>query len=421
MDTITGKTESILVIEAPPRHGKSEYVSKYLTSWYLGRWPDRRVILTSYEANFARSWGRKSRDVLREVGGELFGIRVSEEQHAAVDWEIEAHGGGMVTSGVGGPLTGRGANLLIIDDPIKNAEEAVSQVYRDKQWDWWQSTADTRLEPGAVVVVIATRWHPDDLSGRLLAASASGEGSRVRRIHLPAVAEANDELGRSEGEPLWPERFDSAALEKKKRGRDLYWWLSMYQQRPSRHTDSAWPDSYFDDALWSSTWPERFESSAIAIDPSRGRARGDYSAIVFCGLAHGKLWVWSDIRRRPEEQIVTDGIEANEMFRPMSFGVESNSFQSLLEPLFAHECERRGVIMPPLDLIHNGESKEEIRIRRLGPYLRSGTLRFDAGCPSNQILVQQLKEFPLGDHDDGPDALEMSIRLLNHLCAGATA
>jgi len=165
----------VLLIEAPPRHGKSEFISKYFPAWYLGMYPENRVMLTSYEANFARSWGRKARNVLDEFGKDWFNVTVSTEQKSAVDWETN-HGGGMVTAGVGGALTGRGANLLIIDDPIKNAEEAISETIRDKQWDWWQSTASTRLEPGGIVVVMATRWHKDDLIGKLLPAAESGEG-----------------------------------------------------------------------------------------------------------------------------------------------------------------------------------------------------------------------------------------------------
>ena len=138
-----------LVISMPPQHGKSELCSKYLPAWYLGSYPDRRVILIGYEADFAASWGRKARDVL-ERNGHYFGVGVSSRSSAAARWDLECRDGGMVTAEVVGPITGKGAHLLIVDDPIKNDEEARSPGHRQKQWEWWQSVATTRLRPPRV-------------------------------------------------------------------------------------------------------------------------------------------------------------------------------------------------------------------------------------------------------------------------------
>ena len=190
----------------PPRHGKSELCSVYLPAWYLGTHPERRVILAGHEADFAASWGRRVRDVLEEHGRQLFGARVRADSAAANRWDLVGHAGGMVTAGVGGTITGRGADLLVIDDPHKSAEETGSVTYRERVWDWYRAVARTRLEPGAGVVVVQTRWHEDDLAGRLLA-DAESEGDRWQVLSLPAVAEDDDPLGRSVGDPLWPERF----------------------------------------------------------------------------------------------------------------------------------------------------------------------------------------------------------------------
>ncbi len=178
----------ILLISAPPRHGKSTLVSEYLPAWFLGTFPERRVILTSYEADFAASWGAKTRGLLEAHGRSLYGIRVDERSRSAARWDLARKQGGVITPGVGGPITGRGAHLLVIDDPIKNAEQSQSPTIRAKQWDWWLSTARTRLEPGAVVVVVMTRWHQGDLGGKLLQASQEG-GDPVREIRFPALAE----------------------------------------------------------------------------------------------------------------------------------------------------------------------------------------------------------------------------------------
>ena len=222
-ETIVGRSPKVLLIEAPPRHGKSELVSKYLPAWFLGTFPDRRVMLTSYEAGFARSWGRRVQEVFERWGPRYFGVRLNRRVRAASEWTIEGHEGGMFTAGVGGPLTGKGADLLIIDDPVKNSQTGLSETLREGQWDWWQSTASTRLEPGGTVILIGTRWHEYDLAGRLLESEKNG-GWPVRRLRLPALAEVPDALGRAEGEALWPERWPRSVLEERARASDPYWW-----------------------------------------------------------------------------------------------------------------------------------------------------------------------------------------------------
>lgn len=152
LDVAAGRCKR-LIVTMPPRHGKSEFISKYFPAWYLGINPDARVILTSYESSFAASWGRKARDLMVD-NQKLFGIQIAQDSASVQDWNIEKRMGGMNTAGVGGPCTGKGASVFIIDDPIKNNEEAMSEVIRDKAWDWYKSTAYTRLEPDGVMVVI---------------------------------------------------------------------------------------------------------------------------------------------------------------------------------------------------------------------------------------------------------------------------
>lgn len=225
-----------LIVSMPPQHGKSELVSRYAPAWLLGRFPDRRVILASYEAGFARTWGRKARDLLEEHGPALFGVTVADGSSAAHDWEIAGRQGGMVTAGVGGAITGRGAQLLIVDDPVKNQQEAASQVIRDRAWDWWLSTARTRLRRGAAVVLVMTRWNEDDLAGRMLQHASQG-GDEWAVLELPALAQPSDGqerdlLGRVAGEPLCPALHDLSELEQTRRSVGAYFWAAMYQQQP---------------------------------------------------------------------------------------------------------------------------------------------------------------------------------------------
>ena len=215
-----------LIVTVPPRHGKSELVSHWLPVWYLANWPSRRVMLASYEATFAASWGRKVRNTLLQ--NPVIGVRLAQDSASQAIWET-TESGGMVTAGVGGPITGRGADLLLIDDPIKNAQEAASPVVRESIWDWWQRVARPRLEPGAAVVVMMARWHQDDPVGRLLREGAE----RWQVVDLPALAEVGDVLGRQVGEPLWPERYPLSALLALQREVGPEAWAALYQQRPT--------------------------------------------------------------------------------------------------------------------------------------------------------------------------------------------
>lgn len=219
-----------LIIEIPVRHGKSELVSHYFPAWWLGQKPRDQVMLCSYNDNFARGWGRKARDTLSEVGPRVFGVAVAEQPAAADYWFVSQYGGVMAAAGVGGAITGKGADLLLIDDPVKNAEEANSEVYRDKVWDWWSSTAKTRLQPGGKVILVMARWHEDDLSGRIQASQGSMEPWTVLR--LPALAEADDPMGRAEGDALCPEMWPKNVLEGV-RAENPYVFAALYQQSPA--------------------------------------------------------------------------------------------------------------------------------------------------------------------------------------------
>lgn len=146
------------------------------------------MILASYEAEFAAEWGRKVRDIVEEDGKRLFGINLRQDSKAADHWMIASHGGGMQTCGVGGALTGKGADILLIDDPFKNAEEANSELIRTKKFDWFTTAAYTRLEPNGAIILVNTRWHELDIAGRLMVQMAEG-GEQWTLLHLPALSD----------------------------------------------------------------------------------------------------------------------------------------------------------------------------------------------------------------------------------------
>jgi hypothetical protein len=227
-----------LMVYMPPRHGKSMLASRILPAYFLSRHPDRWVGLNSYSADLARTFSRSARDHYIALGGQ-----VRDDAGAVTHWET-VQGGGMWAAGAGGPITGKGFHLGLIDDPLKNAEEASSEVIREKQKEWYRSTFATREEPGGAIVVTMTRWDEDDLAGWLLSEEAGedgGEGWHI--IHLPAIADAEliaqwpegctvEPDWRSPGEALCPERYPLATLERLRRRVGEYYWLSLYQQVP---------------------------------------------------------------------------------------------------------------------------------------------------------------------------------------------
>lgn len=419
LEHLQGQTGTdTLIVEGPPRHGKTELFGKWLPAWHLGRYPDVNVALISYGAAIAKAAGRKARQIMGQFGPSWWDVGINPGVRSTTEWQT-THGGYMRTAGVNGPLTGFGFGLIVVDDFLKNAEKALSERNRDAQWDWWQSTVVNRLEPGAKIIIMATRWHDDDLIGRLTK-QAEEKGEPVAVLRLPAVAEDEDPLGRDLGEALWPERWPIEALRRIERKVERFWWLAQYQQRPSRHSSTEWPDQYFEAILAEpGEWPaEPFELGAIGCDPSKGTGAraGDYFATVYGGLLRGTIWVDAVLdRNRDASNIVAKCVEwCFDGDHPTdALGLEANAFQDLLAPEFDRQCSERNLPPLPIHLIHN-TAKKELRISRWGPYLNRKKIRI-RNTTGGRLLLEQLKDFPMGDHDDGPDAGEIMLRLLRHL------
>tara|TARA_R110002020_G_scaffold1690_5_gene7693 strand:- start:6901 stop:8631 length:1731 start_codon:yes stop_codon:yes gene_type:complete len=232
-----------IAISMPPRHGKSYLVSEHLPAWFLSNYPKYSVLLASYEATFAANWGGKVRDHI--VDHPEFGIEVTGGRGAAkMMFDLEATRGFMKCAGVGGPLTGSGGQLIVVDDPIKNDEEAMSAIIRERAENWWHSTLYSRREPWddgtpARVVLMATRWHEDDLNGKLVPDNPKS-GDRWCKINLMAVFTPNDDepsdlLGRDPGQALCPDRFTAQDLLEIRDGsvKGAVWFEALYQGHPA--------------------------------------------------------------------------------------------------------------------------------------------------------------------------------------------
>jgi predicted phage terminase large subunit-like protein len=418
---IAARRVTRLIVEVPIRHGKSELVSRYTPAWWLGRFPDDQVMLAAYEAEFARSWGRKARDVLAEFGPQVFGISVADMPASADWWHVEDHEGVMVTAGVGGALTGKGADLLIIDDPVKNAEQAHSAVYRDKTWDWWQSTARSRLQPGGRVVVVMARWHEDDLAGRLIATQDESEPWTV--LQLPAVAEADDPMGRQVGEALCPEMFDEDALARTRRELGTYWFSALLQQKPSpaegllfkRGDFRTWSKNGTIYTLKDAEYTRHIEEGTLRFfqtcdAAASDKTTADYSVCTTFALTPEKDLLVIDVDRQKFETLDVPGFfkRANDAKRNPVMWFET--FGAGRAPY--KELGRSGYPVKEL-LVEQGTRNDKIAraMPAVAAYERHQVFHPE-GRPWLGSFEDELTAFPNATHDDMVDTVSYGVRLV---------
>jgi predicted phage terminase large subunit-like protein len=271
-----------------PRHGKSYLCSERYPAYHLGRNPRSKVMIVAYGASLAEGFSRKARDLVASPQWPFTETRVSSDHSGVASWST-TRGGEVFAAGFGGSLSGKGSSLLVVDDPIKNPEEANSQLHRDKTWDFYGGAVRTRLERNASQLVMLTRWHEDDLAGRIL---SSGEAKRWHVLTLPALAIENDALGRAPGEKLWPEgpelpRPSDGVISTRQ-------FAALYQQSPTPAEGDLFKRAWFDRRYSSLPTMKR---AAIYIDGAwKEGVQHDRSAIALWGT-DGKDYyvidVWS--------------------------------------------------------------------------------------------------------------------------------
>ena len=406
-----------LMIEMPPRHAKSTTVDELFIPYWLLISPDERCVLASYEANFARTWGRKARLVVREIGPSYYGLDVKRDTDAAFDWEIEGHRGGMFTTGIGGPITGRGFNLGVIDDPVKNQEEAQSEVIQERNYDWYRSVWSTRREPDAVEVLIQTRWHEADLAGRLL----DEEPHEWVRVTLPALAEEGDLLGREMDEPLWPERYDFEALMdirygkqdpggQRRGGIGSYFWSALYQQRPTP----------LEGGMFRRDWWKRYAVLPAAATRGYGfldtiqvdKPTSDFYALSTWRTDGAKYYV-TDCRRLrgtwPEmRQVIADWYaKENVPLVVEETPAGTPQIQSLEEmSRLQYQGKRTG---PPIIRFKIEGKSKVARAMVYAPYVEAGLVYLPNQAAWVSDWVEEHAAFPNGAHDDMVDTGSMAM------------
>lgn len=402
-----------LLVTMPPRHGKSELCSHWFPAWALALDPADKVILASYEAEFAASWGRKVRRSVQEHYP-IIGARIVEDSRAAHRWET-THGGGMTTAGVGGPITGKGAPILICDDPIKNAEEANSKVIRDNLWEWWTTTFLTRLEKDhrgnePVLVLILTRWHEDDIAGRLMAAP---EFKFWRHIDLPAFAGPNDALGRPEGAALWPEKFDEVALEGQRARIGTRAFTALYQQQPAPPEGAAIQRTWwrwYDDHDCPKT--EAFEQIIQSWDPTfKAADSSDFVAGGVIGRIHNRFYLLDAVHRRMNGPDTLKAIKAVDEQWPTARWclIEDTASGSMICDILERE---RGHVNRVKTRGRSKESRLHWGINSVAAIIERGLVYLPRGRPWAAKLVDEAATFPHGQHDDLIDMLVQGIEYL---------
>ena len=290
-DVAAGKSPRLMLF-MPPRHGKSEIVSRRFPVWHMGHNPHHEIILASYGADLAATMSLSARQAARD-SAEWWPSLVPGEKWTSEEWSLKA-GGIFRSTGVRGPTTGKGAHIAIIDDPVKDAEEAGSPTIKARNLEWYQSTLYTRLAPGGGVLILMTRWAEDDLAGKLLEAQKSG-GDVWQVVNYPAIAE-QDEPHRKAGEALHPERRDIAELNRIKANLSGYWWAALYQQRPTPSEGSIFKREWFNQRY---TALPTLDDTIISCDLTFKNSDGaDYVVLQVWGRKGPDVYLIDQVRAR---------------------------------------------------------------------------------------------------------------------------
>jgi predicted phage terminase large subunit-like protein len=432
LDLLCRKLEAVergeikrLIVTMPPRHGKSEVISKHFPAWYLGLHPDREIILTSYAAEIAQDFSRIARDTFQEFSQELFDTSLSKDSSAVNRWGIAKHRGGLTAVGVMGPLTGRGGSVIIVDDPFKGEEDSHSPARRKKVINWYQSTLRTRLAPGGAIILIQTRWHKEDLAGYLIAEMEKADGEKWEILNLPAIAEENDVIGRAPGEALWPERFPLEALLKTKKAVHEYWWSCLYMQTPGDPEGGKFKRQYFryyektDDGeyyvLHGPDGDHRVHTSNVTIfqtcDPATStKESADFFVLGTWAITQNKELLLLDIiRERMESPDQPDLFENGfRRWKPVQQGVEVAGLgKSLYQTLI-----RTG--LPIVDL--QADKDKSRRATPMAARYKSGMVYHPQHAGEwVGIFEEELVAFPNGPHDDQVDVASYAFVMMQDI------
>lgn len=382
-----------LMIFMPPRHGKSELASKRFPAWCLGRNAHRQIIAASYNSDLASDFGRHVRNIVASPEfAEVFPDTTLAPDSQAANRMNTNKGGSYVAAGVGTAVTGRGADIALIDDPFKDREEADSERRRDIVWDWYRSTLFTRLMPGGAVILILTRWHEDDLAGRLL----EQEPGQWDMLSLPAI----DDAGRA----LWPAWYDVPALNRIKATIGPREWSALYQQRPQPDEGTFFQRAWFADHGGHLPQLAYYGSSDYAVTDGGG----DWTVHRVWGVdPQGALYRVAGWRGRTTSDVwIEQKLDLIAKYKPLAWFGESGVIQKAIEPMLMRRMRERRVYCR-LEWLPSMADKPT-RARAFQAMAASGRVHFEPNADLSEFLV-----FPAGKHDDEVDTASLIGRAID--------
>lgn len=429
-----------LLISAPPRHGKSMLSTIATPLWVLENFPEKSVVVATYGEELSTDFTRQIRDIIQQNQASL-NVRLRQDARRVTNI-LTTMGGGLKAVGLQGTITGRGADVLVIDDYIKNHKEAMSPAYLEDLWDWWRTVARTRLEPGAVVIILATRWVANDLHGRLMKQQKESGRTFFEYVEMPAIATSdNDILGRKTGEVLFPQRYNTQSILDIKAELGTRWFNAMFQQSPmddeGRILDPAWFQNISVaewDRRYSAMLADRTQKAGLTWmrgwDLASTKQAGDYTAGPLClwnataeefyvrGMSRGQ---WSSARVE-EEFVKASKMDAGNADRhgvaykvgmeqePGSSGAYTiNHFRQLLREneIPARLTEQRATTAKLLNAQPLLAAAENGKVFVVADREESGQLEQWA-----RDLYGEMENFPEADHDDQIDGMSLTFKLL---------
>jgi predicted phage terminase large subunit-like protein len=422
-----------LIVMMPPRHGKTMHVSQALPAWVLGRNPRAQIILASYGAELAEGNSRKARSYMRSDRWP-FECRVSEESRAQNRWQTDA-GGILIATGCEGGLTGYGADRLIIDDPIRDRADAESEAMRERLWQWYSDVARTRLMPNGRIILCQTRWHDDDLAGRIL---NSGDAKRWTVLSFPAIAGENDALGRLHGEALWPERFPVDALPRVPDEMSSSSFASLYQQNPVPAGGNIFKPDWFEHHYGEiPKWCFEERDTREPVPGIAGALMARYEVIqkpVIVIQAVDSAWKTGLANDR--SCVVTLVSDLNDTYvKDVWFGrLQFPDLRRKLVDLFSEHGPRslyveeaasgfalvqdlRASTGIPIIGITPGRESKEARAESVTGFFEAGRVKFPRNAPWMGELLNEFLRFPFGRHDDIVDAVCLGVRMVQEAIA----
>jgi predicted phage terminase large subunit-like protein len=396
-----GKICNVLLIAMPPQHGKSQSITETLPSWYLGKYPNKRVIEVSYGDDLARKFGRRNKQKINEYGKKLFNIEISSDTRSDTEFEIKGNRGSMISRGIMAGLTGQPSDLTIVDDPVKNRQEADSETYRERIWEEWLNSIKTRLSAKGKVIVIQTRWHEDDLSGRIIK-----EGTeKYYELNIPCEAEENDILGRNVGDALFPEiGKDNEWLQEFKKsyigGQGSRAWNALFQGKPvsidGNLIKREWWQFY--DKL------PRIVTKIISIDAAfKGESTSDFVVIQIWGKTGTGMYLIDQHKARMDFPTTLTAIRNMIKKHPDATAkfIEDKANGSAIISVLRRDI---GGIIPV-----NPIGGKVARVNAVSPYIESGNVYLPRSVYWVDDFLNEASAFPNGKNDDQIDAMSQAL------------